>query len=574
MKFVESVSKKQSLIFSILFILGAIFLFWKMQYGYIFNDEPFVLTLGHRLLKGDKLFINEWNGTQLCAFFNLPIIKLHSLIRNPAIELVLFVRTIYVIWWLFVSYVIYRRFKQFGLISLAVMLYFMLFTPLDTMSITYNAMALSLFCLFVTYFLVKGNVVTDVLTGFALALGGIASPYSVALYVAYALAVIVVNITKLKDKPFASAKIFDFKVFINITIGASLVGIAFFTYLHWVGFDNVFNSFEMIFMYRKLPFANKIIAIIKVLVVDFPIQTVFGMLIIVISAFDKKRYERRLAYFTIQTVLWGLTMAYIMIRFFTRLNVIMMPLTVLGLQAFILTKNKNFNVFSSLWIPGIIFAICSNESSDTGIMAVSMATTISGMGSFLLISLFAKEFNSESEKIKRLVSFGLMIIVCVQLGSQFTIRCMRNYLDYITPRLDTKISIGVAKGIITTKERALKYEEIYDDLQIIKNSASTDDNVLIASLFPSAYLDLDMNYGAYSSWTYINNKKNFVDFTKRLGRYYDLHSEKMPKYIYVDNEDIGDLHLIDDVVNLENYDLVQGKRGMIFSKNRVGIDGI
>lgn len=566
MNFIKSISKKQNLIFSIFFVLGAIFLFWKMQYGYIFNDEPFILSLGHRLLKGDKLFINEWNGTQLISLINFPIIKLYSLIKNPAIELVLFVRSIYVIWWVFVSYIIYRRFKQFGLISIAVMLYFMLFTPLDTMSVTYNVMALSMFTLFTTYFLVKGNVFTDVLTGVALAIGGIASPYSVALYIAYALAVIIVNITKLKNKPFASAKIFNFRVFVNITIGASLVGIAFLAYLYWIGFSNVFNSFEMIFMYRKLPFANKFITIIKELVVNYPIQTVFGMLLIVISAFDKKRYERRFTYFTIQTVLWGLTMAYIMMRFFLRLNVIMMPLTVLGLQAFILTKNKNINIFSSLWVSGIIFAICSNESSDTGIMAVSMATTISGMGSFLLISLLKKEIEDESETIKRLVIFGLTVIVCVQLGCQFFTKSMRNYLDHLTPVLDTRISCGVAKGIITTKERALKYEEIYDDLQIIKNDREPDDNVLIASLFPSAYLDLDMNYGTYSSWTYINNEKNFLDFTERLDRYYELNNEKIPQYIYLDNEDIDELHFIDDVVNLENYSLVKGKRGMIFSR--------
>lgn len=567
-KIKKSLEKNQNILFLILIAFGAVFLFWKAQYGYIFNDEPFILTLGHRLLKGDKLFINEWNGTQLCAFFNYPIIKLYSLIKKPVFELVLFVRIIYVIWWIFVSCIIYRRFKQFGLISIAAMSYFMLFTPLDTMSITYNAMALSFFCLFATYFLAKGNKFTDILAGVALALGGIASPYSVVLYLAYALAVIIINITKLKNKPFASAKIFDLKVFINITIGASLVGIAFLAYLYWVGFDNVFNSFEMIFMYRNLPFAGKFISIIKTLVIQYPIQTIFGMLLIVLSAVDKKKYERRFIYFLIQTVFWGITIALIMLRLFSgTLNVIMLPITVLGLQAFILTKNKNIEVFLSLWVTGILFAIISNESSDTGIFAISMASTVSGIGSLLLISFFAKEFECEKSVIRRLVTFGLAAIVCVQLGSQLITRGLRTYWDAPLPKLNTKISVGVAKGIITTKEHALKYEEVYDDIMSIKQKASPDEKVLIASLFPSAYLDLDMNYATYSSWTYIKNRNNFEGFIERLSQYYEENKEKLPQYIYVTNENADNVHLLEKALNLSDYIRTDGKQGIIFEKS-------
>lgn len=564
MNLINFVQKKRNLFFIILFVLGSIFLFWKIQYGYIFNDEPFILSLGHRMLKGDKLFINEWNATQLFSFLNFPIIKLFSLIKKPVIELVLFVRIIYVIWWLFVSYIIYRRLKQFGLISLVAMLYFMLFTPLDTMSITYNAMSLSLFCLFTTYFLVEGNILTDLLTGIVLALAVLASPYSVFLYFVYAMFVIIVNITALKNKPFATSKLCNFKVFINITLGAFIVAMAFLGYLYWVDFDNVFNSFKMIFIHRNLPFAYKFITIIKSLTIHFPFQAVFGTLVIAISFFDKKRYERKIPYFIIQAVLWALTMACTVIMHFRSLNLIMFPLTVLGLQSFILTKNKNFSVLFSLWISGIIFAICSNESSDTGVLVFSMAATISGIGSLLLISSFARELDTQPIKIKKLVSFVLVAVFSLQLGCQFVTKVTRSYLDELLPMLDTRISVGVAKGIITTKENALKYEEVYEDLQTIKTNASPDENVLIASLFPSAYLDLDMNYGTYSSWTYINNGKNFVEFTERLKTYYDLNPKKKPQYVYVLNEDMDYLPLIDDVVNLENYDIIQGERGMIF----------
>ena len=48
-----------------------------------------------------------------------------------------------------------------------------------------------------------------------------------------------------------------------------------------------------------------------------------------------------------------------------------------------------------------------------------------------------------------------------------------------------------------------------------------------------------------------------------------MNNDKIPQYIYVLNEDEEELGLVDDVVNLENYDLVQGKRGMIFIEKKI-----
>lgn len=38
-------------------ILGCLFIFMlsRAKYGYIYNDEPFILTLGHRFMKGDLI---------------------------------------------------------------------------------------------------------------------------------------------------------------------------------------------------------------------------------------------------------------------------------------------------------------------------------------------------------------------------------------------------------------------------------------------------------------------------------------------------------------------------------------
>lgn len=564
-KFLES---NLNILFLILITFGASFLFWKAQYGYIFNDEPFVLTLGHRLLKGDILCVHEWNSAQLFSFFSAAIIKLYETLNISEIKLILFSRYIFAVWWITVSCVLYFRLRKYGLISLAVMLYFLLFAPLDVMSVSYTSVSVSCLCLFATYFLTKGNFLTDILAGIILALGGLASPYIIFIYLIYALSVVIVNATKFKRYPFASYKLFNLRVFINITIGASFVAVIFLYYMWGIGLSNILEFFTRKTAYKSTTFMYKAISIIKTLVIQYPIQTIFGMLLIVLSAVDKKKYERRFIYFLIQTVFWGITIALIMLRLFSgTLNVIMLPITVLGLQAFILTKNKNIEVFLSLWVTGILFAIISNESSDTGIFAISMASTVSGIGSLLLISFFAKEFECEKSVIKRLVTFGLAAIVCVQLGSQLITRGLRTYWDAPLPKLNTKISVGVAKGIITTKEHALKYEEVYDDIMSIKQKASPDEKVLIASLFPSAYLDLDMNYATYSSWTYIKNRNNFEGFIERLSQYYEENKEKLPQYIYVTNENADNVHLLEKALNLSDYIRTDGKQGIIFEKS-------
>ena len=219
-----------------------------------------------------------------------------------------------------------------------------------------------------------------------------------------------------------------------------------------------------------------------------------------------------------------------------------------------------------MWITGIIFAVICHKSSDTGIFAVSMATTISGMGSLLAIYFLSTEFEGETQRIGALVRVGLVAIISIQLGCQLLTRSMRTYWDRLTPMLDTRISTGVAKGVITTKDNAEKYEEVFDDLNLLKAKSSPDDNVLIATLFPSAYLDLDMNYGTYSSWIYVRNRNNFEEFTRRLDIYYNNCSEKIPHCIYVGNENLEKIDLLDKVISLDKYESIEGKRGIIFVK--------
>ena len=66
----KSVIKKYLNIENIIVIGTLVFLLIRLRYGYCYNDEPFNLSLGQRLYKGDTLIVDEWNF--ICSFSIIP----------------------------------------------------------------------------------------------------------------------------------------------------------------------------------------------------------------------------------------------------------------------------------------------------------------------------------------------------------------------------------------------------------------------------------------------------------------------------------------------------------------------
>ena len=58
------INNKNNIIFVMTIILGFIFLIWRAPFGYCFNNEPFIVTLGQRLSNGDSLIFDEWHMAQ------------------------------------------------------------------------------------------------------------------------------------------------------------------------------------------------------------------------------------------------------------------------------------------------------------------------------------------------------------------------------------------------------------------------------------------------------------------------------------------------------------------------------
>ena len=68
---------RQVIVWGICMLLAEGLLIWKARYGFGSEDEPFYLTIAHRLVKGDGLISEEWHLSQLSAVLLYPIMKLY-----------------------------------------------------------------------------------------------------------------------------------------------------------------------------------------------------------------------------------------------------------------------------------------------------------------------------------------------------------------------------------------------------------------------------------------------------------------------------------------------------------------
>ena len=559
---------KQRFFFISVFIACGVFLIWKAPYGYIFNDEPFMITLGHRLLKGDKLFVDEWSLAQTTGFVYAPFIRLFTALTGSMEGIVLFLRYVYVAWWLFTGLILYRRLKQYGWVSIIATVFFLLFTPLDEMSLTYNAVALSCTVLFSSYFLVNGSNVFDYINGLPLAIAVLVYPYLIILYFFYALGVLLFNFTRLRTNKFASLRIFDKRLFLRSSIVAVVIAAGVLVFILSPGLNNVVDSIKTIFSFRGGS-KHSVVAFFKMFFDYFPIQSIGGGIIILISLIDKNRCKRRVLYFGLQCVFYIVSIICTIVDIFT-FNTIMFPVVFLGAQSFILNENKKYELFFSLSVPGLIYAVCAYCSSDTKIAAFCTGITVTNLASIIFISEFLSETYLLYNKnyLKRIIVVVSVIVFSFQIGGLAFLRVSRTYWDslYLFRKLNTSISCGVAKGIITKENTANKYELVYNDVVAVKKQISADDGFLSLSIFPSIYLDMNTKYATFSSWTFSENKKNYELVNKKMKTYYEINPEKTASTIYISYDDIDCNNHI-DFVDLKNYKAVQMKSGIFYFRN-------
>ena len=84
----------------VFFAAAALFLFRRARYGYCYQDEPFLVSLAARILRGDTLLLDEWNGAQNTGVLLLPVYALMHRLLGGTEGILLAMRWAYCAFWL------------------------------------------------------------------------------------------------------------------------------------------------------------------------------------------------------------------------------------------------------------------------------------------------------------------------------------------------------------------------------------------------------------------------------------------------------------------------------------------
>jgi hypothetical protein len=573
-----SLIKHQDLIALFCFFAAVVFFCWKAPFGFGFDDESFYLSIPHRLTMGDSLLTDEWQLSQLSGFLLYLPVKLYIFIIGSTDGIILFFRYLFITLQCTVSAVIYCLLRKYGIFGILAALIFYLHIPFFTnMGLGYYATGLA-FVLVAGLLMAttkKYSGVKFYFVGIFFACAVLCNPLLAFVYFLYSFFVIFYKATKNKGhRNFSFSEItFSLKTLFWITFGILTIATCFFIFLFSrTSLNEIINNFPMLFtdpeytgsgVKNVFSLQKALTEIVKISPYPF---AVFSVLTIVL-ALDKNRIPHRRNYLAVACAIYFTYIVLISLSIvFPNYGYWMLPLTLLGLICYILSENKNKNSFVFLWVFGILYSLCLNITSDQGFIIGSQGLIVSDVASVMFVKNIIDELKIQKGNKEihfkpnrhphdgfhdwnKLPMKVLILVLTATLFVQICQECyissdFKFYTEYLI--LDSNAKIGVSinrdsaeilnvmikngpeKGIKTTAARAKIYNDILIDLSYIKEKGYN--NVLVAGNLPWCYLYLDLPYSSLSAWFLAYN---ISAQTQRLSKYYELHPEKLPKYIYI-----------------------------------------
>lgn len=554
--------RAQTILFYILLTIITGFLVWKAPYGYGGDDEAFYLTLPHRFAKGDGVLTQEWNPAQLMGVLTYPIMKIYLWITNSTEGILLAFRYIYIVVQVIITLVIYFCTKKYGFFSIVAAAMFLLFTPYNIMTLNYNSMGINCVLLFglligtmdfdnISKKAIKSEKKTFLsykirvlLAGMMLAMGIICNPYLILLYLFLSMVMLFNSKKKNKHKiPLANGKLW-----LYLTGGAAIVALLLMCMIFSRStLKDVLDNLPPMFENPELK-DSTLGWIVKSYIISFWQEYSWFLFVwlglYALAIFDKKSNARRMWYISIGSILVVSSLISNIRDIQNSYNFIMVPFTFLGLLSFLLTKEKNKPLFLYAWLGGVIYSGCLHISSNQGFYAMSFGMTVSSVTSVILIGLWSFEQSSYlnyKTKIEirnwnknlcvKIAALCLILTLATQLTAQVSAKAIHVFWDKPPKQLVETIDRGPKKGLKTTKKNKERYDMIYED---IKQYIQLDGGILFVAQDTWCYLLADMEYATSSAWSSFTwNQSGFSSVSKRYDRYYELHANKRPDYIYI-----------------------------------------
>lgn len=566
--------KYQHIIFAVLMALAIGFSLWKCYYGFGGNDESFYLTIPHRLTLGDSLLGDEWHLTQLSGFLLLPFVWLYTTITQSTVGIILAARIFYVICHAVVVCIIYSRLKKYGYFTVFGCVLYFLFTPFDIMALSYNTMGLDLIALTGVLMATAdySKKLPLIISGLAFAGAVLCCPYLAAAYVLYLIAVgahCLIKKTPLNKNVFNS-DLFSIKTFLWFTLGAGILAVIFIVFvLSRVSINEIFTNLPYLMAdpdHPQMGFMMKMNYYFKTIVDCHShfkyVLMAYGATAIVMIL-DRKRKQHRSIYLILTSAIVILALVMFMPTMTSvYYNAIMFPMIFMSITAYVLSENKNRELFASLFILGILYSVALCFSSNQYFFVTAMACSASNIAGFVFVGNLIKEMKASPDNLDYAVpckyfAFGITaFLIVLQACFQITVKAEHCFWESSPSQLSQTIQDGPAKGIKTTSANAENYGQLYNDIN--EYQSLEKGNILFLTQKTWTYLAAkDFPYGTLSAYVTGENQ-NSLD---RLRSYYSVNSKKIPKYIYIPKDSQWE--------NIQQIVLEAQQNGYTLSENTV-----
>ncbi|MBQ6023237.1 MAG: hypothetical protein IJL25_09930 [Clostridia bacterium] len=537
-------------------------LLFTAKYGVSDVDECFYLTVPQRILKGDRLIVDEWNLSQFTYLFTLPFYRLYTRLNGGTEGIVLASRYLFISFQIPVYCFLYRKLRRYKAAAVLAAVSFCAMVPQTMLALSYYTISTP-FVLFVGLILFtdekRKKPAALFFTGVLLAIAVMTEPTLILPFGVWFVFTVIRDVLGRKGRSFMRSFDFapDLRAFLWMSAGAAAVFAVFIAVLIKMGsFSSISLALPYLFTGKEYNAGNlldlkRLWNAFRYYGAVFPLGL---FLCLAAAAFLNVRKEKMKKWrpevlvcaFVLLTACYvtaGIrtlkSTGYEEGTLFCQAHNI--PVLVFAPTIYLLREKKDNRNFCIL-LMGLCYTLIVDLFSE---MMLSAGGGI--VRTALLIDLFAlarelrtdlasaqnRKHSMRKNNRKPLQAAIAALAVCAAAGVVFHSAFVYVVAFYQPPerllmrsaeKRDAEITAGPYKGLKTIPRVKQICDDTMEDLDIIRRNADGA-SVTIMDLNCWMYLYLDMPFATFSAW--------YENETVRQHAYWKLTPEHEPDYLYI-----------------------------------------
>ncbi len=516
----------------LVFLLIASLIIIKCFYGVGWNDEAYYIVLAQRFAKGDILLYHDWYPTQWSGIILAPLFVIYHSITGGTEGIVLFFRLFWSVFTILESLLIWWFIKKISdkdLYAFLSAVFLLIYSTENKALYSYSDMSVHFLILVILSLWMASehkNKWLVFVAGIPMALTVICNPYTLIVYIWLILAEIIYAVRNKK-------RLINWLIF---TIGALALGLPIVIYtLVNAPLNDVLKGLNYMLSMPDHPAKNLLIATLKwfwYLLKSYTIVGIAVQLVIVLYILrglikDSLNDGIRKVVFYLELLL---SVVYVIVQYTLMddkhvIGIAYVPLSLNAIILYLLSKKRDKRQLLLMIIPGLLLCLACQWGSDTGIYAMMTGTAVSVIITPTIFGSFLEELECKNRKSLYAFTYTLFILVCLYtLGQRLIYTRPGIYENEHNVRVDS----GVYKGILTDEKQRGYLLETQKSVEEIVDNTIDGDNVLVLGSADNCWIYLEIDRGIASFFAFrVDSDHPYFE------PYYEMHPDKIPKYIYV-----------------------------------------